>query len=178
MSDSFEGTGFLSYVHKGDEADSRRISRLANDIVAQHELLTGDTIELFIDRKEIRWGDKWREKIDGNLGSVAFFIPVLTPRYLKSPECRRELQFFIRKAKKLGLNELLLPLYYVNIPSFDDESVENGLIRAVREFHYEDWRELRFADVNSEEYRREKESETNVTCTTCICILTKGPHQC
>ena len=154
MSDSYIGEAFWSYVHKDDEAESGRISKLAKDVVDQYELLTGDSIELFLDQDEIKWGDKWREKVDGSLASVAFFIPVLTPRYFKSPECRRELQFFARRANKLGLKELLLPLYYIDIPSFKAETVEDDLIRMVREFHYEDWRDLRFADVNSEAYRR------------------------
>ena len=153
MSDSYIGKGFWSYVRQDDEAESGRISKLAKDVVDQYELLTGDEIELFLDQDEIKWGDKWREKIDGSLASVMFFIPVLTPRYFKRPECRRELQFFARQADKLGLRELLLPLYYVDIQSFNKES-EDDLISMVCEFHYEDWRDLRLADVNSEEYRR------------------------
>ncbi len=154
MSDSYQGMGFWSYVHKDDKAESRRISRLARDVVDQYELLTGETIELFLDQDRIRWGDKWHQEIDGSLASVAFFIPVLTPRYFRSPECRSELQSFARRAEKLGLKELLLPLYYVDIPSFKEEAVKDDLIRIVREFHYEDWRDLRFTEVDSEVYRR------------------------
>lgn len=88
--------GFWSYVHADDEAEGGRIACLARDVSSQFEMLTGDTLELFLDRDAIKWGDDWKNKVDSSLASVAFFIPVLTPRYFKSPECRRELQFFAR----------------------------------------------------------------------------------
>src|ERR1700741_4459468 len=90
--------GFWSYVHADDQADGGRISRLARDVVAQFEILTGEALELFLDRDAIQWGEAWRNRIDASLASVVFFIPVLTPRYFMSPECRRELQFFARKS--------------------------------------------------------------------------------
>jgi hypothetical protein len=102
--------GFWSYVHADDDTDGGRISRLAKDVVAGFDMLTGESIDLFLDRDQISWGEDWRNKIDESLSSIAFFIPVLTPRYLMSSECRRELQFFAQRAKRLGIEELVLPL--------------------------------------------------------------------
>ena len=148
--------GFWSYVRKDDEDEGGRILKLAKDVIAQYEMITGgDTIDLFTDEDRIEWGDKWREKIDDSLESVAFFVPVMTPRYFNSPECRRELQFFARRAEKLPrLKELLLPLYYLEIPSFEDESAEDDLIRMVSKLQRQDWGDLRFNEVTSEAYRR------------------------
>jgi hypothetical protein len=72
--------GFWSYVHRDDYAEGDRISQLARDVVAQFEMLTGETIELFLDKDSIEWGEVWRVKINESLASVAFFIPVMTPR--------------------------------------------------------------------------------------------------
>ena len=69
--------GFWSYVHDDDAADGGRASRLAKDVVAQFEMLTGEKIEVFLDRDDIAWGEIWRNKIDERLATVAFFIPVL-----------------------------------------------------------------------------------------------------
>ena len=146
--------GFWSYVHADDQAEGERISRLARDVAAQFEMLTGEHLTLFLDKDAIKWGEGWRERIDASLASVAFFIPVLTPRYFMSPECRRELQFFARQATRLGIKELVLPLLYVDVPSLHDDSVPDDLISLVRTFQWEDWRELRFADVGAEGYRR------------------------
>ena len=110
--------GFWSYVHADDQAEGERISRLARDVAGKFEMLTGEPLALFLDRDGIKWGEVWRDKIDSSLASVAFFIPVLTPRYFRSPECRRELQFFARQATRLGIKELVLPLLYVDVPSF------------------------------------------------------------
>ena len=147
--------GFWSYVHDDDRAEGERISRLARDIVDQYQMLTGEEIRLlFLDRDDIEWGNQWRNEIDSSLASVAFFIPVMTPRYFMSPECRRELQFFLRRANDLGIKELILPLHYVNVPMLSDETTEDELIRLLGTFQWEDWRELRFSDVTSGEYRR------------------------
>ena len=146
--------GFWSYVHADDKAEGGRISRLAKDVIAQFELITGDTIFLFLDKDNIAWGENWREKIDSNLASVAFFIPVITPRYFMRPECRRELQFFARKAIELGIKELILPLLYVDFPALHGDTASDDLISLVRTFQWEDWNDLRFYGVASEEYRR------------------------
>ena len=146
--------GFWSYVHEDDQVEGGRISRLARDVVAQFEMLTGDKLALFLDRDAIKWGEAWHEKIDSNLASVAFFIPVMTPRYFMRPECRRELQLFARTASRLGLEELVLPLHYVAVPSLLEGTSADDLVALLRRFQWEDWRELRFADVAAEAYRR------------------------
>jgi hypothetical protein len=146
--------GFWSYVHSDDQAEGDRISRLARDVIAQFEVITGETIYLFLDKDDIAWGENWRDKIDSNLASIAFFIPVMTPRYFMRPECRGELQFFARKAIDLGIKELILPLLYVDFPALHDDTVSDDLITLARTFQWEDWKDLRFFDVTSEEYRR------------------------
>jgi hypothetical protein len=146
--------GFWSYVHSDDAADGGRITRLARDIASEFEVQTGEEIELFLDKDQLQWGDNWRSEVDTALASVAFFIPVLTPRYFQSVECRRELQLFARKAIELGVRDLVLPLLYVDVASLHHASTTDELISLVREFQWEDWRELRFAEPASESYRR------------------------
>ncbi len=146
--------GFWSYVHADDQSDGERISRLARDVVDQFQMLTGETISLFLDKDALSWGDDWRNKIDSSLSSVAFFIPVMTPRYFMRPECRRELQFFARRASELGMKELILPLHYVDVLALRDDTTDDDLVKLVRTFQWEDWRDLRFSDTSSEGYRR------------------------
>lgn len=66
----------------------------------------------------------------------------------------RELQFFARRATRLGIKELVLPLLYVDVPSLHDETDTDDLVGLVRTFQWEDWRELRFVDVSAEGYRK------------------------
>lgn len=70
-----------------------------------------------------------------------------------SSECRSELQIFARRATRLGIKELVLPLLYVDVPSIHDEANTDDLIELVRTFQWEDWRELRFEEVTSKTYR-------------------------
>ncbi len=146
--------GFWSYVRSDDAADGGRVIRLARDIAAEFEMQTGEVIELFLDRDELQWGDDWKDEVDIALASVAFFIPVLTPRYFQSAECRRELQYFARRATELGVRDLVLPLLYVDIPGFQQNNVSDDLMLLVGGFQWENWLDLRFADPMSEPYRR------------------------
>lgn len=147
--------GFWSYVHKDDEAESGRIVALAHDIVGQYRLLTGQSVDLFfLDKDDILWGDAWREAIDGSLATVAFFVPVLTPSYFQSAECRRELQAFSRRAKDLGVRELVLPLLYVDVPELRQDTPRDDLVALVKDFQWRDWTDLGLEDRTSSAYRR------------------------
>jgi len=146
--------GFWSYVHDDDDADNGRISQLARDVVKQFEMLTGEKISLFLDRDKIDWGENWKTKIDTSLATVGFFVPVLTPRYFQSAECRRELQAFAHLATDLGIKDLILPLLYVDVSGIHDQTPTDELIQLVQTFQWVDWRDLRFLDVNSAGYRR------------------------
>jgi len=149
-----DSQGFWSYVHSDDDAEVGRISALVRDIVAQYQMRTNETIQVFLDKDVLQWGDDWESKIDGSLASVAFFIPVLTPRYFASPQCRRELNFFARRTTELGITQLLMPILYMDVPGLMDENPTDPLMSLVRTFHWKDWQELRYADVTSSEYRR------------------------
>lgn len=145
---------YPSYTHKDDEAEKGRIERLAHDLVDQYEMITGETIKLFYDRDSIEWGDNWRAIIDENLLTAAFFVAILTPRNFTSKECRRELQTFAREAKRLGISELVLSIIYSDVPGLEADDPPDELMVLTKQFQWEDWRELRFADVSSSEYRR------------------------
>ena len=146
---------FWSYVHQDDNADGGRISKLAHDVVEEYNMLTGENIEVFLDTDGIAWGDKWREEIDDQLDSVEFFVPVTTPRYFKSSECRRELNQFLQSVIETERKDLVLPLYYVDVPELSSKGVsEDDLIEQLRIFQWFDWRGNRFKKADSEEYRQ------------------------
>ncbi|MEI3866498.1 toll/interleukin-1 receptor domain-containing protein [Microbacterium sp. CCNWLW134] len=144
-------SGFWSYVHADDDAEGGRIAQLGRDIAAQFELLTGESIELFLDRDSLEWGAQWRERIETSLATIAFFVPVLTPRYFASAACRAELQTFSRRADQLGLRALLLPVLYADLPFNEGE---DELVELARSFQWVDWRDLRFSDRTDGSYRR------------------------
>lgn len=146
--------GFLSYAHQDNDAEGNRIRELAADLAAQYELITGEQARLFVEREHLRWGEDWKQLIDEALAQATLFIPVITPTYFKRPECRRELDTFARRARQLGVQDLVMPIRYVDFADLHAEPCPDELIDLVRTFGWEDWTELRFADRDSGDYRR------------------------
>jgi hypothetical protein len=144
--------GFWSYAHEDNDLDDGSILELARLIREEYNLLSGEPLELFIDRDGITWGQEWRKRIDSALVETTFFIPVVTPRYFRRPECRRELLEFAAKAHALGVEELLLPILYVNTPGLSAESPDQAMA-LVAKTQYEDWRDIRLLQIRSREYR-------------------------
>ena len=128
--------------------------QLAHDVTAQYEMITGEAINLFLDRDSLTWGDDWRARIDQGLQTAVFFVAIITPRFFMSSECRRELQTFGREAERLGVRDLILSIVYVDVPGLLDDTTQDDAIKLVKNFQWEDWRELRFADTSSSEYRK------------------------
>jgi hypothetical protein len=146
-------TCFWSYTHNDDALDGGRVLRLAQAVKDEFSLLTGEELSMFVDRDHLQWGDKFRSTLNGALQETAFFIPIVTPRYFKSTECRLELLKFSGAARALGVVELILPIYYLDVSEMSEESTDEcvGLIASM---HRADWRDLRLSDEGSEIHRR------------------------
>ncbi|WP_354170904.1 MULTISPECIES: TIR domain-containing protein [unclassified Bradyrhizobium] len=107
---------------------------------------TGESFAIFQDRNDISWGQQWEERIERSLSDATFLIPIVTPSFFRSPACRSEFSIFARKEKLLGLNRLILPLYYITCDQLSatyevgsDEIVETLKLR-----NWTDWRHFRF----------------------------------
>lgn len=153
-----EAVGFWSYVHADDEDDHGRILALAEDedLESAYRLQTGERLNLFVDRDDVEWGVAWKERIDNAIAGTTFFIPIITPSYFKSPECRRELLKFAREAEALGLTELLTSVYWVRVPALQDapEASPDEAIRLVAKYKWENLRDERLEDRDSSLYRK------------------------
>ncbi len=144
--------GFWSYAHDDNILDGDAILDLARHIKEEYSLLAGEPLEIFIDRDGIAWGEEWRERIDSSLSQTIFFIPIITPRYFTRHECRRELLEFAAKAKGLGVDELLLPILYVEVADLSPES-DDEVVALVAKTQYVDWHETRLLEPASRGYR-------------------------
>jgi hypothetical protein len=145
--------GFWSYTRRDDDLEGGRILRLATKIQSEYELITGEELKLFIDEASVEWGDEWKRVTDTALLETAFFIPVITPKYLQSEECRREFIEFVGRAASADARDLVLPILYINTPAVDDPDTTDEVARLVRETQRRDWRDLRLTSEDSEEYR-------------------------
>jgi TIR domain len=150
-----QAAGFWSYVQQDDIDDFGRILGLAERLRAAYRLRQAEELTLFVDRESLRWGDEWNARINAAIAGTTFFIPVLTPSYFKSSACRRELLKFSREAKRLGLEQLILPVYWIDVPEMDadpDEAADEA-IAVVARYQWQDFRETRLEDESSSVFR-------------------------
>jgi cobaltochelatase CobT len=110
---------FLSYVRSDDEHDGGRITAFRQRLEGEVKMQTGKPFAIFQDRNDIAWGQNWEERINSSISDVTFLIPVLTPSFFQSPACRSEFKAFLLREKTLGVNRLILPLYYVSCDELD-----------------------------------------------------------
>ncbi len=136
---------FLSYARFNDQHDAGRITELRKRLEGEVRVQTGEEFAIFQDREDIRWGQEWQTRIDETLDAATFFIPILTPGFFRSEACRSELEAFLEREKKLGRRDLVLPIYYVDTPLFNDPARRAGdpLASALHQRQYVDWREFR-----------------------------------
>lgn len=143
---------FWSYARRDDELSRGRISELADDIVDEYEFQTGNRINLFKDIDSIGWGESWSKEIQESLNTTVFFIPILTPTYLRRPACLGEFKSALRRLDEHGLRKLVYPIRYVNIDAFLDTSPDDELVGLIRETQHNDWTGLRYKNRDSEDY--------------------------
>jgi hypothetical protein len=142
---------FMSYTHEDDNHDGGRLTQFRERLTGEIRMQIGQEFRIFQDRKDIQWGQNWKERIEESLDAVTFFIPILTPSFFKSQYCRNELQRFLNREQKLRRNDLILPVYYVGCRLVDEEMERrtDELAQALAVHQYADWRKLRFEPFDS-----------------------------
>jgi predicted AAA+ superfamily ATPase len=141
---------FLSYVHEDDLAEQGRITQLGRDLAERYRLITGEAIEVFIDKDSLRWGEEWQSRIDDQLLRTTFFIPVVTPRFLKSRPCRDEVTTFESTARVLGTEAFILPILWNDLRKTD---ADDPIASTLRSHQWVDWTVNKFEERESRDYR-------------------------
>ena len=142
---------FLSYVHFDDDHNHGRITTLRERLEGEIETLYGRPVRILQDRTGIGWGEPWERWIEDGLDSVAFLIPVVTPKYFQSDYCRAEFERFRDRERQLGREDLILPIYFVDADEVNEEAARATDPIAV-ELHrrqYADCRDLRHESLTS-----------------------------
>ncbi|MER5387357.1 toll/interleukin-1 receptor domain-containing protein [Streptomyces sp. NPDC002688] len=152
--DRDEPVGFWSYTRRDDEIERGKIKRLVDLISDEFEIMTGRELHIFFDKQDISWGEEWRSRIDSAIMGTTFMIAIVTPRFFRSQECRREVITFSSHASSLGLDDLLLPILYSGSPDLLDESPDDELATLIKRRQHVDWTSLRLEDEGSPKYRQ------------------------
>jgi parallel beta-helix repeat protein len=126
-----EPVAFMSYVWLDDEHEEGRLSEFRR---------------IFQDRKDVRWGQQWKQRIEESLDAATFLIPIVTPGFFNSAACREEFDRFLERERKLGRNDLILPVYYVDASILSDKirCQADPVAKEIAARQFAEWRELRF----------------------------------
>jgi F-box protein 11 len=147
-----EPVAFLSYAHADDEHDGGLITEFRRRLEGELRAQTGRReMHVFQDRDDIAWGQAWKERVDGSLDAATFIIPIVSPAFLASDECRRELARFLDRERRLGRGDLVLPVYWITVPALERAAgtVGDELAVALAARQYADWRKLRFQPLTA-----------------------------
>lgn len=148
---------FMCYSTADDKHEHGQLADFSQQLSGEVRMQTGEDFPIFVDRKSIDWGEKWRERIEESLSEVTFLIPIITPSFFKSPECCREVELFLEREKRLGRSDLILPVYYVTCPQLSQKQAgeADSLAGEISSRQYADWRVLRFEPLSSPQVKRE-----------------------
>jgi tetratricopeptide (TPR) repeat protein len=154
LADSPKVVGFFSYARLDDEHMGQELSRLRSLIHGELSALLGlstATFELFQDKEMIEYGDKWEAEIRRAIDESVFFIPIITPRAIRSPWCNKELGWFQQRQTQLGRQDLIFPFYYIDVPELQDPARwdEYPILKFFSETQHIDWRNLRHCPSES-----------------------------
>jgi CheY-like chemotaxis protein len=114
-------------------------------------VVTGDqAFGIFQDVDGIQLGQQWQKRIADSISSASFLIPILTPLFFGSGPCRDEFKKFVAHEKSLGRDDLILPVYFVTVPSLERADLRNAdpLATELSKRQRYDWREWSELPIN------------------------------
>ena len=123
MAEPLPPIGFWSYTSSDDQHSDGRLSQLRAVLARELPLLVGQRpiVSIFQDKETIRHGSDWAEKIVEALGQSSFLIPIVTPGFLQSEWCCKEVMRFRAREEALGRNDLIFPFRYISIDDVDPD---------------------------------------------------------
>jgi hypothetical protein len=146
----------MSYAQADDAHAHGQISEFRARLSAEVQMQTGSEFPIFHDRNDIAWGQNWRTRIQEGLDAVTVLIPIITPSFFRSSRCRDEVSRFLERERRLGRQDLILPVYYISTLEMDDPTRRNAdeLAQVLTAREWVDWRELRFEPFTAPVVRR------------------------
>jgi hypothetical protein len=147
---------FLSYVRSDDAHDGGKITTFRERLEGEVKMHTGKPFPIFQDRNDLAWGQHWESRIRKSLNDVTFLIsiitPIITPSFFESPACRDEFNAFVLKERTLGIDRLILPVYYLTADQMSEDYIAgtDPIADIIRARQWTDWRLFRFKSYHEE----------------------------
>jgi TIR domain len=156
--------GFWSYARRDDEFSDGYLTRLRDLIKRELQLQFGrEDITLFQDTATIPLGAKWESETFAALSRSTFFIPIITPNFIQSEWCGREVGMFLNREKDLSAlyseprpKSWIFPIQYRKIR--EDKARDPEILEALKGRQWCRFQSLRHEDISAK-IVREKISE-------------------
>lgn len=147
--------GFWSYARHDDSQSEGRLSQLRAIVGKEMNLKSGAEVTLWQDIAAIPFGADWERTIKQTIGQTTFFVPIVTPRFLKSKYCHDEFVEFRNRMLAIGRDDILFPVHYVDVDYMPAaETVFGEDLAVLRRQQWIDFRPLLYADPKSSEVRK------------------------
>lgn len=102
--------GFWSYSRQDDELSFGKLSNLRKLLMAEVQQLYGkERVQIFQDAAAIVHGAEWEREIRTSLTDATFFIPIITPNFIQSEWCSREVSIFLEREQDIYRDHPDLP---------------------------------------------------------------------
>ena len=157
MAEPLPPIGFWSYTSSDDQHSDGRLSQLRVLLARELQLLIGQRpkVHIFQDVAAIPHGSDWADQIHHALGQSSFLIPIVTPGFLQSEWCCKEVMRFRAREEALGRNDLIFPFRYISIEDVDpndpDECHDPAAFHLLASRQRFDFTPLRFHDPRGQE---------------------------
>jgi hypothetical protein len=149
VAETLKPNGFWSYSRDDDERSRGKLSQLRSLLQTelQGRFPGHDRAHIFQDLAGISYGEAWKKALETALDDCSFFIPIVTPGFLLSEWCGLEVLRFQVRMKKLGRDDLIFPIHYIDVDDVDPGDPHDVRDRAVwdclRAHQWFDFRKLR-----------------------------------
>lgn len=145
--------GFWSYTRRDDELAKGKLADLRALIVEELEAQLGEQTPVFKDTISIPHGARWEPITKKALADATFFIPILTPNFLRSEWCCREVRLFLDREQQLGAAypELaglsrIFPIHYIDAAQADTR--DEGVVETLMQLQHLDFLEMRHRGID------------------------------
>ncbi|MBX3562781.1 MAG: toll/interleukin-1 receptor domain-containing protein [Sphingomonas sp.] len=174
--------GFWSYARQDNDLSNGKLSSLRILLVSELQQQYGrEQIRLFQDITTIPIGADWESEISGYLRDATFFIPIITPNFIQSEWCCREVSIFLDRQAGLFVTypdlprrSRIFPLYLIDIEGVD--AFDPNALATLKTLQWFDFRHLRHSNYESEAARKAL-SELAASMRTLLQMrITTAPH--
>jgi F-box protein 11 len=141
--------GFWSYARHDADGDQGNLDELRKYLERRigQRLGLGANLKLWRDRSQLAAGQLWSDEIEAQIAKSNAFIAVVTPNWLASPHCRKELLQFVQQPGAMNSPRIIFPLYLHSSSLLDtDDPAPCAETRRTAEIlkarQWSDWRQI------------------------------------